>query len=71
MLEDDPSTPTTHMMVKTHLSLTHDPTLKGVPKRGRCPSGCLDLLGPSSFARAQDDQPHARNEFQPGFRRVD
>jgi formyltetrahydrofolate synthetase len=25
----------TTMMVKTHLSLTHDPTLKGVPKGGR------------------------------------
>ncbi len=25
------------MMVKTHLSLTHDPTLKGVPKGWRLP----------------------------------
>ncbi|MDY6825397.1 MAG: formate--tetrahydrofolate ligase [Thermodesulfobacteriota bacterium] len=33
MLEDDPKyADYTTMMVKTHLSLTHDPTLKGVPK---------------------------------------
>jgi len=33
MLEDDPKyADFTTMMVKTHLSLTHDPTLKGVPK---------------------------------------
>jgi formate--tetrahydrofolate ligase len=33
MLEDDPMyADFTTMMVKTHLSLTHDPTLKGVPK---------------------------------------
>jgi formate--tetrahydrofolate ligase len=33
MLEDDPQyADFATMMVKTHLSLTHDPTLKGVPK---------------------------------------
>ena len=33
MLEDDPKYDDyTTMMVKTHLSLTHDPTIKGVPK---------------------------------------
>jgi len=33
MLEDDPKyADYATMMVKTHLSLTHDPTLKGVPK---------------------------------------
>jgi len=33
MLEDDPKyNDYTTMMVKTHLSLSHDPTLKGVPK---------------------------------------
>ena len=38
MLEDDPSyADYSTMMVKTHLSLTHDPTLKGVPKGWRLP----------------------------------
>jgi len=38
MLEDDPKyAGFTTMMVKTHLSLTHDPTLKGVPKGWRLP----------------------------------
>jgi formate--tetrahydrofolate ligase len=33
MLEDDPKyADFATMMVKTHLSLSHDPTLKGVPK---------------------------------------
>ncbi len=38
MLEDDPKyADYTTMMVKTHLSLTHDPTRKGVPKGWRLP----------------------------------
>ncbi|MCF8053289.1 MAG: formate--tetrahydrofolate ligase [Desulfobacterales bacterium] len=38
MLEDDPKyAGFATMMVKTHLSLTHDPTLKGVPKGWRLP----------------------------------
>jgi len=38
MLEDDPKyAEFTTMMVKTHLSLSHDPTLKGVPKGWRLP----------------------------------
>ena len=38
MLEDDPQyADYSTMMVKTHLSLTHDPTLKGVPKGWRLP----------------------------------
>ena len=38
MLEDDPKyADYSTMMVKTHLSLTHDPTLKGVPKGWRLP----------------------------------
>ncbi len=38
MLEEDPKyADFTTMMVKTHLSLTHDPTLKGVPKGWRLP----------------------------------
>jgi len=38
MLEDDPKyADFSTMMVKTHLSLTHDPTLKGVPKGWRLP----------------------------------
>ncbi len=38
MLEDDPKyADFSTMMVKTHLSLTHDPILKGVPKGWRLP----------------------------------
>ncbi len=38
MLEDDPKyADFSTMMVKTHLSLSHDPTLKGVPKGWRLP----------------------------------
>jgi len=38
MLEDDPKyADYTTMMVKTHLSLTHEPTRKGVPKGWRLP----------------------------------
>jgi formate--tetrahydrofolate ligase len=38
MLEDDPKyADYTTMMVKTHLSLTHDPVRKGVPKGWRLP----------------------------------
>ncbi len=38
MLEDDPKyADFATMMVKTHLSLSHDPTLKGVPKGWRLP----------------------------------
>ncbi|MBW1867554.1 MAG: formate--tetrahydrofolate ligase, partial [Deltaproteobacteria bacterium] len=38
MLEDDPKyADFATMMVKTHLSLTHDPVLKGVPKNWRLP----------------------------------
>jgi methylenetetrahydrofolate dehydrogenase (NADP+) / methenyltetrahydrofolate cyclohydrolase / formyltetrahydrofolate synthetase len=38
MLEADPKYDDyATMMVKTHLSLTHDPTLKGVPRAGRLP----------------------------------
>jgi formate--tetrahydrofolate ligase len=38
MLEDDPKyADFATMMVKTHLSLTHDPTLKGVPKGWNLP----------------------------------
>ncbi|MFO8111489.1 MAG: formate--tetrahydrofolate ligase [Desulfosalsimonadaceae bacterium] len=38
MLEDDPKyADFSTMMVKTHLSLTHDPVLKGVPKGWRLP----------------------------------
>jgi len=40
------------MMVKTHLSLSHDPALKGVPKGWRLPIR---------------DVPDARHQFQPGL----
>ena len=70
MLEADPQyADYATMMVKTHLSLTHDPTLKGVPKGWTLPiRDILDLLGsqvPVPLRRV--DQPHARNEFQPGI----
>ena len=40
MLEADPKYDEyATMMVKTHLSLTHDPTRRGCPRAGPCPSG--------------------------------
>ena len=54
------------MMVKTHLSLSHDPDLKGVPEGWRLP--VRDILVfyrrkvPLSCNRG--DQPHARHRFR-------
>ena len=51
------------MMVKTHLSLSHDPARKGVPK-GLDPSGpgCLDLFGSQiPLPGSRDHHPYARN----------
>ena len=70
MLEDDPKyADFATMMVKTHLSLTHDPTLKGVPK-GWTPAdpGRADLLGrqvPLPLCRCH--QSDAWNRFEPGI----
>ena len=70
MLESDPKYDDfATMMVKTHLSLTHDPTLKGVTQ-GLDPADPrrADLLGrqvPVPLRRYH--QPDARNRLQPGL----
>ena len=63
----------TTMMVKTHLSLTHDPTLKGVPKGWTLP--VRDFL---TYGGARFICPVAGNislmpgtSSDPAFRRVD
>ena len=38
------------MMVKTHLSLSHDPALKGVPKAGCCPFATCWCIRARSFS---------------------
>jgi len=56
------------MMVKTHLSLTHDPTLKGVPKGWTLPiRDVLVYSARSSSADGRGDQPDARHGVRPGL----
>jgi len=58
MLEADPQyADYATMMVKTHLSLSHDPAIKGVPKGWTLPP----VRG--------NDKPYARNELQPGIQK--
>ena len=70
MLESDPKyADFATMMVKTHLSLTHDPALKGVPKGWTSAHSRRAHL----FRRqiplpvCRHHQPDARNELQPGL----
>ncbi|MBW1984962.1 MAG: formate--tetrahydrofolate ligase, partial [Deltaproteobacteria bacterium] len=50
MLEDDPKyADYTTMMVKTHLSLTHDPVLKGVPKGWTLPINDILIYSGAKF----------------------
>jgi formate--tetrahydrofolate ligase len=50
MLEDDPKyADYTTMMVKTHLSLTHDPVLKGVPKGWTLPINNVLIYSGAKF----------------------
>ena len=57
------------MMVKTHLSLTHDPAVKGTPKGWTLPIRDVLIYSglevPVSLRRSH--QPDARNVLRPGF----
>ncbi|MFY9141148.1 MAG: formate--tetrahydrofolate ligase [Thermacetogeniaceae bacterium] len=61
------------MMVKTHLSLTHDPTLKGVPKGWRLPIRDILVYGGAKFlcpmAGAISLMPGTSSN--PAYRRID
>jgi formate--tetrahydrofolate ligase len=61
------------MMVKTHLSLSHDPTLKGVPTGWRLPIRDILVYGGAKFlcpmAGTITLMPGTSSD--PGFRRVD
>ncbi len=61
------------MMVKTHLSLTHDPTLKGVPKGWRLPIRDILVYGGAKFlcpmAGAISLMPGTGSN--PAYRRID
>ena len=74
MLEDDPQyADFTTMMVKTHLSLTHDPTLKGVPKDWTLPIQDVLIYSGAKFlcpcAGTISLMPGTSSN--PAFRRVD
>ncbi len=74
MLEDDPQyADFATMMVKTHLSLTHDPTLKGVPKGWTLPIRDVLIYSGAKFlcpcAGAISLMPGTSSN--PAFRRVD
>ncbi len=74
MLEDDPKyADFATMMVKTHLSLTHDPTLKGVPKGWTLPIRDVLIYSGAKFlcpcAGAISLMPGTSSN--PAFRRID
>ncbi len=74
MLEDDPKyADFATMMVKTHLSLTHDPTLKGVPKDWTLPIRDVLIYSGAKFlcpcAGTISLMPGTSSN--PAFRRVD
>ncbi len=74
MLEDDPKyADFATMMVKTHLSLTHDPTLKGVPKGWTLPIRDVLIYSGAKFlcpcAGTISLMPGTSSN--PAFRRVD
>jgi formate--tetrahydrofolate ligase len=74
MLENDPQfNDYTTMMVKTHLSLTHDPTVKGVPKGWTLPIRDVLIYSGAKFlcpcAGAISLMPGTSSN--PAFRRVD
>ncbi len=74
MLENDPKyADFTTMMVKTHLSLTHDPTLKGVPKGWTLPIRDVLIYSGAKFlcpcAGTISLMPGTSSN--PAFRRVD
>ena len=57
------------MMVKTHLCLTHDPALKGVPKGWTLPIRDVLIYSGAKFLCpcCGDDQPDAWNQLRPGL----
>ena len=61
------------MMVKTHLSLSHEPTLKGVPKNWRLPIRDILVYGGAKFlcpmAGSISMMPGTGSD--PGYRRID
>jgi formate--tetrahydrofolate ligase len=61
------------MMVKTHLSLTHDPTLKGVPKGWRLPIRDILVYGGAKFLcpMAGDISLMPGTSSTPAYMRVD
>ena len=68
MLEGDPKFDGfATMMVKTHLSLTHDPTLKGVPKGWTLPVRDVLIYSGAKFLCPvrRNDHPDARNIVRP------
>jgi formate--tetrahydrofolate ligase len=74
MLEDDPKyADFATMMVKTHLSLSHDPTVKGVPKNWTLPIRDILIYSGAKFlcpcAGAISLMPGTSSD--PAFRRVD
>jgi formate--tetrahydrofolate ligase len=74
MLENDPKyADYATMMVKTHLSLTHDPTLKGVPKGWTLPIRDVLIYSGAKFlcpcAGTISLMPGTSSN--PAFRRVD
>ncbi|MCD6294154.1 MAG: formate--tetrahydrofolate ligase [Deltaproteobacteria bacterium] len=74
MLEDDPKyADFATMMVKTHLSLTHDPTIKGVPKGWTLPIRDVLIYSGAKFlcpcAGAISLMPGTGSN--PAFRRID
>ncbi|HEX8947765.1 MAG TPA: formate--tetrahydrofolate ligase [Dissulfurispiraceae bacterium] len=74
MLEDDPKyADYATMMVKTHLSLTHDPTLKGVPKGWTLPIRDVLIYSGAKFLcpMAGTISLMPGTSSNPAFRRVD
>jgi formate--tetrahydrofolate ligase len=74
MLENDPKyADYATMMVKTHLSLTHEPTLKGVPKGWTLPIRDILIYSGAKFlcpcAGAITMMPGTSSN--PAFRRID
>jgi formate--tetrahydrofolate ligase len=74
MLEDDPQyADYATMMVKTHLSLSHDPTLKGVPKGWTLPIRDVLIYSGAKFLcpMAGTISLMPGTSSNPAFRRVD
>jgi formate--tetrahydrofolate ligase len=61
------------MMVKTHLSLSHDPALKGVPKGWRLPIRDILIYGGAGFLcpMAGDISMMPGTGSNPAYRRID